>query len=150
MIAQSEIDRIEAAVRGWKLQEQGKAVDLANQLQRTFSAWQHDDRGTEIEASNSRQKPGHAAGDHALVEPCCVRNSTDTLDYMALCQFLIDLELGMLENENLHETRRRKGVGSSRPDLDLQLEAFSDIEQQSGVTTNSTSRQRYHASSLFP
>lgn len=142
VLEQSEIERIEADVRGRKLQEQKRAVKMANQLHQAFSVWQQDARETGIEATCSGEyhKYGNVAiEDEALVESSFSRNSLDSMDCMTLCQFLVDLELGKLEDKNLHGAWQSKEVASSSPDL----AAITDIGN--GHTTSSTSIQRYHS-----
>ena len=144
VIEQSEIERIEGEVRGRKLQEQESAVKMANQLQQAFSVWQHDDSGTAIEGCS-----GSGIGDDTLVESSSIWNSTDALDSMTLCQFLVDLELGKLESQNLHGARQSEDMASASPDLDPQLEAVGDVGKENGHTASLTSRQRYHVCSVF-
>jgi hypothetical protein len=144
VIEQSEIERIEGEVRGRKLQEQESAVKMANQLQQAFSVWQHDDSGTAIEGCS-----GSGIGDDTLVESSSIWNSTDALDSMTLCQFLVDLELGKLESQNLHGARQSEDMASPSPDLDPQLEAVGDVGKENGHTASLTSRQRYHVCSVF-
>lgn len=98
VIEQSEIERIEAEVRGRKWQEQERAVNMANQLHQAFSVWQED---------------GNAMRDEALVESSSSQNSSNFRDCMTLCQFLVDLELGKLKDKNLHGDWQSKDVAST-------------------------------------
>lgn len=104
MITQSEIERIQAEVRERKVQEQERAVETAKQLTQAFSSWQQDFRPREVEAVSNG-----ACNDH---DSSVASGSPEALD--CLCQFLVDLELGRLDNdahfransslENDHET----------------------------------------------
>ncbi|KAG0616600.1 hypothetical protein M758_5G127400 [Ceratodon purpureus] len=147
VIEQSEIERIEADVRGRKVQEQEWAVKMANQLQQSFAVWQRENMGTAIEACSRGEYQkhavhGHVMGGDSLVDSSSTRNSTDALDYVSLCEFLVDLELGKLESKNEHGARQSEGVATSSPDMDPHVEAVSDIVKENGRTASLTSRQR--------
>lgn len=151
MIEQAEIERIEAEVRGRKLQEQERAVEMANQLYKTFSVWQQEVRGAGSETGSSCKynKYGNVIACNTLVESNLSEGSADAMDCMTLCQFLVDLELGKLEDKIMHDAWQSKRVASSTPDLSLNSESTSDIQQEDGHRTSLSSRERYHMSRFF-
>ncbi|XP_073395367.1 uncharacterized protein [Physcomitrium patens] len=140
----AEIERIEAEVRGRKLQEQERAVEMANQLYKTFSVWQQEVRGAGSETGSSCKynKYGNVIACNTLVESNLSEGSADAMDCMTLCQFLVDLELGKLEDKIMHDAWQSKRVASSTPDLSLNSESTSDIQQEDGHRTSLSSRER--------